>query len=108
MLSILDRYFLRELAQTVAATTIVLLAIITGTTFAKVLQQVAGGSFPASVMFPVLGLRTLDGLTNLLPLAGFRSEEHTSELQSPVHLVCRLLLEKKKNTDAVPAPQCYP
>src|SRR5690348_14988736 len=27
---------------------------------------------------------------------GFRSEEHTSELQSPVHLVCRLLLEKKK------------
>src|SRR5690348_17959480 len=27
-----------------------------------------------------------------------RSEEHTSELQSPVHLVCRLLLEKKKNT----------
>src|SRR5690348_18217979 len=27
-----------------------------------------------------------------------RSEEHTSELQSPVHLVCRLLLEKKKTT----------
>src|SRR5690348_17807936 len=27
---------------------------------------------------------------------GGRSEEHTSELQSPVHLVCRLLLEKKK------------
>src|SRR5438552_9726216 len=27
---------------------------------------------------------------------GFRSEEHTSELQSPDHLVCRLLLEKKK------------
>src|SRR6267154_1719005 len=30
-----------------------------------------------------------------------RSEEHTSELQSPVHLVCRLLLEKKKNTTNV-------
>src|ERR1017187_7654797 len=28
----------------------------------------------------------------------FRSEEHTSELQSPMYLVCRLLLEKKKNT----------
>src|SRR5258708_24857956 len=28
---------------------------------------------------------------------GMRSEEHTSELQSPDHLVCRLLLEKKKN-----------
>src|SRR5438876_10757023 len=30
---------------------------------------------------------------------GARSEEHTSELQSPVHLVCRLLLEKKKKTE---------
>src|SRR5258708_30338641 len=29
-----------------------------------------------------------------------RSEEHTSELQSPDHLVCRLLLEKKKKTEA--------
>src|SRR2546422_10332778 len=29
--------------------------------------------------------------------ASFRSEEHTSELQSRLHLVCRLLLEKKKN-----------
>src|SRR5438309_4427354 len=28
----------------------------------------------------------------------FRSEEHTSELQSQFHLVCRLLLEKKKTT----------
>ena len=33
-----------------------------------------------------------------MPLSHFvtRSEEHTSELQSPDHLVCRLLLEKKK------------
>src|SRR3989454_1961940 len=30
-------------------------------------------------------------------LFGGRSEEHTSELQSPCNLVCRLLLEKKKN-----------
>src|SRR5258708_23071200 len=29
-----------------------------------------------------------------------RSEEHTSELQSPDHLVCRLLLEKKKKTNS--------
>src|SRR4051794_41744511 len=34
---------------------------------------------------------------------GTRSEEHTSELQSPVHLVCRLLLEKKKAARS-PAP----
>src|SRR5436189_2919241 len=32
-----------------------------------------------------------------------RSEEHTSELQSPMYLVCRLLLEKK-NESASPAP----
>src|SRR2546426_8270823 len=31
-----------------------------------------------------------------------RSEEHTSELQSPCNLVCRLLLEKKKNIAQVP------
>src|SRR2546422_7949557 len=30
------------------------------------------------------------------PLREYRSEEHTSELQSRLHLVCRLLLEKKK------------
>src|SRR4051794_41706600 len=34
-------------------------------------------------------------MSSTLTAAG-RSEEHTSELQSPVHLVCRLLLEKKK------------
>src|SRR5258708_31938720 len=35
--------------------------------------------------------------------AGFhRSEEHTSELQSPDHLVCRLLLEKKKVSYCTP------
>src|ERR1039457_2422276 len=32
-----------------------------------------------------------------LSIADIRSEEHTSELQSPCNLVCRLLLEKKKN-----------
>src|SRR5438876_1331325 len=38
-----------------------------------------------------------------------RSEEHTSELQSPVHLVCRLLLEKKnpvEEPDHLPGPPC--
>src|SRR5258708_31292510 len=34
----------------------------------------------------------------ILQVNPVRSEEHTSELQSPDHLVCRLLLEKKKNT----------
>src|SRR5690348_17930747 len=36
-----------------------------------------------------------------------RSEEHTSELQSPVHLVCRLLLEKKKKNSMMPRAHDY-
>src|SRR5215208_2428702 len=48
--------------------------------------------------------RTLRTAGGLHPMAwAMRSEEHTSELQSRGHLVCRLLLEKKKNT-AFPFP----
>src|SRR2546422_7233094 len=39
-------------------------------------------------------------LRPLFEADGARSEEHTSELQSRLHLVCRLLLEKKKKNDA--------
>src|SRR5690348_18032814 len=43
------------------------------------------------------GLRTRTHVgASVVALYDRRSEEHTSELQSPVHLVCRLLLEKKK------------
>src|SRR5690554_7357256 len=38
--------------------------------------------------------------TTFTRLSGIRSEEHTSELQSRPHLVCRLLLEKKKQRDS--------
>src|SRR3989454_4275454 len=41
----------------------------------------------------------LDGNVGCM-VNGARSEEHTSELQSPCNLVCRLLLEKKKKTPA--------
>src|SRR6267143_2876279 len=40
--------------------------------------------------------RVADAYVELLTPRPFRSEEHTSELQSQFHLVCRLLLEKKK------------
>src|SRR5436189_1121462 len=45
-------------------------------------------------------LRIVCGVLAYKPAAGRsrRSEEHTSELQSPMYLVCRLLLEKKKTT----------
>src|SRR5258708_9964184 len=53
----------------------------------------------------VLGARMMGGgfggctinLVHNEAIEALRSEEHTSELQSPDHLVCRLLLEKKKN-----------
>src|SRR5438876_8345366 len=45
----------------------------------------------------IAGWSTADGPAASMESGGAcRSEEHTSELQSPVHLVCRLLLEKKK------------
>src|SRR5947208_9727036 len=67
---------------------------------------------PRSTLFPYTTLfRSLHSLFRQMQTFGFwtcaavpamsagayRSEEHTSELQSPDHLVCRLLLEKKKN-----------
>src|SRR5437899_4751198 len=67
--------------------------------------------FPYTTLFrssgqPVQRLRSLGGVDGsaVKQIAGdedeIRSEEHTSELQSLRHLVCRLLLEKKKTTDA--------
>src|SRR2546422_6373374 len=59
--------------------------------------------FPYTTLFrsalrqPVGGAREGGGRAPLRRLRGTRrSEEHTSELQSRLHLVCRLLLEKKK------------
>ena len=42
-------------------------------------------------------LKVMDYYREVAEAQAERSEEHTSELQSPDHLVCRLLLEKKKN-----------
>src|SRR5438876_8405187 len=47
-------------------------------------------------------LRAFRGFDRLRGSDVKRSEEHTSELQSPVHLVCRLLLEKKKKKKNIP------
>src|SRR2546422_6300593 len=65
-----------------------------------------GGSLPHGSASPGLGggrrgpLRLSDARaqegSGRRPLGDHRSEEHTSELQSRLHLVCRLLLEKKK------------
>src|SRR2546426_4970861 len=51
------------------------------------------------------GETILDELESLDDKALVRSEEHTSELQSPCNLVCRLLLEKKKKQKEDKNPQ---
>src|SRR5437870_8629974 len=59
--------------------------------------------FPYTTLFRSLGFCSgtssalACGIGFLKPINKCRSEEHTSELQSRGHLVCRLLLEKKKN-----------
>src|SRR2546422_3260331 len=78
---------------------------------------------PRSTLFPYTTLfRSLAGATSDVegeravvgeeierPVrAGVRSEEHTSELQSRLHLVCRLLLEKKKPPPPPPPPPLRP
>src|SRR5687768_18297418 len=56
--------------------------------------------FPYTTLFRSSQPRTVDDMLRLLDVRPgqrvLRSEEHTSELQSRLHLVCRLLLEKKK------------
>src|SRR5256885_11716656 len=69
--------------------------------------------FPYTTLFRSLGdaalhtVRQQVGDESGRPLAarGARSEEHTSELQSPCNLVCRLLLEKKKTKKISTLPQ---
>src|SRR5256885_11939040 len=50
-----------------------------------------------------LGARTMRAVFTAKSCVWQRSEEHTSELQSPCNLVCRLLLEKKKENVLIPA-----
>src|SRR5256886_6817014 len=58
----------------------------------------AGGGAPDPSKFATIGLLFVPiGLLLLFLISAARSEEHTSELQSQSNLVCRLLLEKKKN-----------
>src|SRR2546429_2072494 len=61
-----------------------------GLGYANFADEVAQQESQLGVFFDTIITATCTGST--------RSEEHTSELQSRLHLVCRLLLEKKKKT----------
>src|SRR2546426_8091318 len=77
------------------------------TLFRSALLRLAGNDRASAVVLehgvlahiePEAGLARLRVGTVALETLVRRSEEHTSELQSPCNLVCRLLLEKKKTT----------
>src|SRR2546426_6836475 len=58
------------------------------------------GSLTGSPCFGTIVTRFVETSNPAPGSSASRSEEHTSELQSPCNLVCRLLLEKKKKKDA--------
>src|SRR2546426_5851905 len=60
------------------------------------IQSTNTGLIPTNNIVIVGNQLTIAPVGNLSGTSQIRSEEHTSELQSPCNLVCRLLLEKKK------------
>src|SRR5207244_11054464 len=69
-------------------------AVIVGLTLATTVGFIFVKAWPALSHLNFF-TRDMAGVRPTSPLTQGRSEEHTSELQSPDHLVCRLLLEKK-------------
>src|SRR3989454_4662865 len=87
----------------------VIIALVAGTYFARLAKPSLDGLWWGRVALLATGylyvsgrgvvlIRSVLELPTLQMRRDERSEEHTSELQSPCNLVCRLLLEKKKQT----------
>src|SRR5258707_5004811 len=93
LLSIIFFFFFNDTATTEIYTLSLhdALPIYIGSRWLLNIAYMAVGGYPSLVpkQYLIPGLRRQDD-------ASFRSEEHTSELQSRQYLVCRLLLEKKK------------
>src|SRR2546426_1588575 len=68
--------------------------LVIGLVIGSAVFLVTGGSSGVARLLPSPGLLLVGWIAG--GILSFRSEEHTSELQSPCNLVCRLLLEKKK------------
>lgn len=71
MLRIIDRYLLRELGASLGGATLILLFVTLGAALTEVLDKVARGKIPPALLLSQVGLRAVDGLTILLPLAAF-------------------------------------
>jgi lipopolysaccharide export system permease protein len=69
MLRIVDRYLTRELLVSFVAATLILLLITVGGTVADLLNKIARGRIPAELLLALIGLRMIDALTVLAPLA---------------------------------------
>src|SRR5688572_32073615 len=63
--------------------------------------MIGTGARPRVAVLREQGVNSQVEMAAAFDRAGFRSEEHTSELQSQSNLVCRLLLEKKKSVRAM-------
>ncbi len=68
-LSIIDRYIIKESTLTLLAVSSVLLLIISGNVFVRLLAYATEGKIPVAVVLPLLGLGTVKALILLLPLA---------------------------------------
>src|SRR3989454_524240 len=82
--------------------------------FTTLFRSLGGGARLGYFFGRVVGAELDIGYVEPNATSGVRSEEHTSELQSPCNLVCRLLIEKKKMTinnslkhDSTPQQKTY-
>jgi lipopolysaccharide export system permease protein len=71
MISLIDRYLLQEIIRALLAILVLLLLIFFGTTFIKLMQQVAVGDLNSILLFKMLGLEILRFLARLVPPAFF-------------------------------------
>ena len=71
MLRIVDRYLARELLWSFIAAVLILLLVLVGATVADLLAKIARGRVAADLLLALIGLRSVDALTLLVPLAAF-------------------------------------
>src|SRR2546422_7018342 len=76
--------------------------------YTTLFRSASSVTVPALTEAPVHTLEAVKNVNVTVPVGVPRSEEHTSELQSRLHLVCRLLLEKKKQTTSRESRPTHP